>query len=328
MNRLRQPKVSVIIPFYKEKKYVIECVENCLRLDYPSFEVIVVSKVPLEIDPRVKLMVDESDSQGRKKNVGVLAATGDICAFVDDDAYPSPDWLKNAVPHFEEPEIGAVCGPGITPPGDGVLQKASGVILSSFLGAGSLRFRYVPRAQRAVDEAPGYNLLVRRALLVATGGVNESLRSGEDTLLSQKIVDAGKKIVYDPRVVVYHHRRPLLLAHLHQVTNYARHRGYFARRFPNAPFPWVSLLPLAVILALIIGVPLSFVYAVWVQYLEVVATALMAYLAISFVTGLLMGHSIKIAVLSIVGIPSTHLAYAYGLLRGLLTMQIGERPSH
>ena len=122
MNRSSQPKVSVIVPFYKEKKYVIECVENCLRLDYPSFEVIVVSKVPLEIDPRVKLMVDESDSQGRKKNVGVLAATGDICAFVDEDAYPSPDWLKNAVPHFEDSEFGAVCGPGITPPGDGVLQ--------------------------------------------------------------------------------------------------------------------------------------------------------------------------------------------------------------
>ena len=43
-------------------------------------------------------------------------AEGKYLAFIDDDAYPRKDWLKNAVKYFDSSrKIGIVGGPNLTP---------------------------------------------------------------------------------------------------------------------------------------------------------------------------------------------------------------------
>ena len=76
-------------------------------------------------------------------------------------------------------------------------------------------------------------LFVRKSVLDSIGGYRTDFWPGEDTLLCKDIVDNWKRIVYDPWVVVYHHRRPLFLPHLRQLGRYAFHRGYFCKRFPS-----------------------------------------------------------------------------------------------
>ena len=71
-----------------------------------------------------------------KRDLGVRYARGTIIAFIDDDAYPDKDWLKNAIAYFKNPKIAAVCGPGITPPNNNLRQRVSGWVWSSWLGAG------------------------------------------------------------------------------------------------------------------------------------------------------------------------------------------------
>ncbi len=68
------------------------------------------------------------------------------------------------------------------------------------------------------------------------GHVGECLRywPGEDTKLCMLLTKAeGKRIVYEPEAVVYHHRRALFWGHFRQVWNYAVHRGFFAKRYPD-----------------------------------------------------------------------------------------------
>jgi len=62
-----------------------------------------------------------------------------------------------------------------------------------------------------------------------------------------------KKIVYDPRVQVFHHRRPLFLPHLRQIARYALHRGYFARHFPSTSRRISYTLPSLFVVGLAVG---------------------------------------------------------------------------
>ena len=62
--------------------------------------------------------------------MAIKIAKGEICAFIDDDAYSSEDWLQKAVKYFENPHIVAVVGPGITPPDDSFLEKIGDTLLN------------------------------------------------------------------------------------------------------------------------------------------------------------------------------------------------------
>jgi cellulose synthase/poly-beta-1,6-N-acetylglucosamine synthase-like glycosyltransferase len=215
----RWPFVSIIIAFYKNVEHLKVCLRWCEQLNYPSYEIIVVGNSDAVVSsPRVRWLKIKEVAQGPKKDFGVANARGEIVAFVDDDAFPRGDWLRKAMKYFRDPDVGAVCGPGVEPPGEGLRKRVSGAFWDCSVGSGPARYRYVPRTISFLDgEAPGFNLLVRRSLMVAVGGIASSFRSGEDALLSQKIRDAGKRIVYAPDVVVFHHRRPLLKPFLKQI---------------------------------------------------------------------------------------------------------------
>ena len=169
-----------------------------------------------------------------KRNIGIKAAKGEVVAFIDDDAYPDARWLENAVKYFGEPTIGALGGPGVTPPGDGFWAKCGGRVYENIFVSGNYRYRYLGgRVRKDIDDYPSCNLFVRKDVLEQIGGYRTDFWPGEDTLLCEDIVcKAKKRIVYDPWTLVYHHRRPLFAAHLRQLGRYGFHRGYFVKRFP------------------------------------------------------------------------------------------------
>src|SRR5258707_61217 len=60
----------------------------------------------------VNLEIEPLPGLSRARNVGVRSTKAPLVAFIDDDALPSPDWLKSLVAVFdEEKSAGAVGGP-------------------------------------------------------------------------------------------------------------------------------------------------------------------------------------------------------------------------
>ena len=57
------------------------------------------------------------------RNEGLRAATGEIVAFIDSDAYADPDWLRYLVKTFQESDVVGVGGPNLVPPADNWLAK-------------------------------------------------------------------------------------------------------------------------------------------------------------------------------------------------------------
>ncbi len=321
------PKVSIIIPFYKNGSYLEECVKHCLALDYPCYEILVISNSAITTFPpeQVKVIVTDNIGQGHKKNIGIANASGEICAFIDDDAYPRNDWIKNVTKYFKDPNVVAVGGPGVTPPNDSLMQTAGGLIYSLPIGSGNFSGRYTAKETDNIGELPGYNLFVRKSFLKKIGGISVKYRSGEDSILSNRIVELGEKFRYADDVVVYHHRRPLFTSHLKQVSTYALHRGYFIKKHPKTSARLSYLLPSTLLVTAILFFLMGVIFPV---FMITLITLIVAYLALCFLFAFIKSKDLKLSSLVCLGIPLTHLVYAIYFIKGTLTKELGSRPSY
>ena len=233
------PLVSIVIACPRSSWMLDECLAAIREQSYEKWECIVL---PDEVE-RPKSEVEQGNVRfiptgkvrpAEKRNLGIKAAKGEIVAFIDDDAYPDNHWLEYAIKYFGDADIGAVGGPGVTPPGDRWLARLGGRVYDNWLVSGNYHYRYRAGGVRMdVEDYPSCNLFVRRDLLLKIGGYRTDFWPGEDTLLCKDIIDNWKRIIYDPWVIVYHHRRPLFGAHLRQLGRYGFHRGYFVKRYPS-----------------------------------------------------------------------------------------------
>lgn len=241
------PRVSVVIPCPTDSKMLQQCLVALEAQTYENFDVIVLPDetfTPVIASSRLTVLPTGKVRPAEKRNLGIRKTQGDIVAFIDDDAYPDAHWLEYAVKYFSDSSVGAVGGPGVTPPGDSFLSRLGGRVYDNLLVSGNYRYRYKAGGiRREVDDYPSCNLLVRRSLLEQFGGYRTDFWPGEDTLLCKDIIDSGKRIVYDPWVIVFHHRRPLYGPHLRQLGRYGFHRGYFVKRYPSNSLHFTYFVP-------------------------------------------------------------------------------------
>jgi glycosyltransferase involved in cell wall biosynthesis len=312
-------KVTILIPCKEIGLHVQECVRHCLLLDYPEYEILVLPNSPTDGELQGARVVSTGDvGPSEKRDFGASLSDGDLLAFIDDDAYPSRGWLREAVRHFEDEDVAAVGGPAVTPPHDDLFQKASGMVYSSPLGGGNLAYRYIPKEGREVDDFPSCNLIVRREIFEELGGFNTQYWPGEDTKLCFEITHKlKKKIVYDPKVLIYHHRRRLFLPHLRQVWNYALHRGYFAKRFPATSLRPGYFLPSLLVVGLLTG-PLLSAFSPAIQTIYIAGGSL-------YLGGVLLSSlqkDLRLIPLVFLGIPLTHITYGIGFMKGMVTGEL------
>ncbi len=236
--------ISIIIPLVGINDYFLESYPHLIDLDYKDYEVIVLPDDPVSEDfPCIKFIPTGKVSPAVKRDIGAQNAKGTLLFFLDDDSYPEKDWLNKAVPYFNDPLVGAIGGPAVTPSSDNFFQKVSGAVFLTRVGGG-IPERYYPIGDvKDTDDWPSVNLIVRKDIFLKIGGFNSEYWPGEDTKLCLEILKENKKILYTPDVIVWHHRRQGLFKHLKQIGSYGLHRGFFAKRYPETSFRLLYFIP-------------------------------------------------------------------------------------
>ncbi len=206
------PAISIIIPVRNRQEDLAACLDSLKKLDYPpeKTEIIVVDDASSDDSPLVsqrfpvKLIQLKTHKQvSYCRNLAAQQATGEILAFIDSDCVADPLWLKELIPVFRDPEVGAVGGMVDSYFQDRGLDryekvKSSLQVSTWFKRSGhEERFFYVPSC----------NLLIRRELFLDLGGFREGLHVGEDVDLCWRLQNHGKDLEYRPVGKVYHKHR-------------------------------------------------------------------------------------------------------------------------
>jgi GT2 family glycosyltransferase len=326
---MRPGKYSIIIPVKAYNAYCEESLGACRRL-YPEQELLFSPDEPTQVPfEGVRVIPSGKVGPAVKRDLCAARAQGEILAFLDDDAYPEAGWLEAADAAFADPSVGAVGGPAVTPLDDSVARWASGLVYESWMVGGPYAYRYRPLPARDCDDYPTCNLLVRRDVFEAIGGFDTGFWPGEDTVACLKIVhEQGKRIVYVPGALVRHHRRDMFRGHLRQINSYARHRGYFVKRFPRTSLRPAYFLPSLLLAWVLLGwlTALLGPLGAWVW-----AGSLGIYVLLAALEALRLvfkapeaRRGLHLWALVWGGIMATHLSYGWHFLMGLLTKRLGE----
>lgn len=107
MANAATPRVSVVIPHYRDLVGLDLCLKALAAQTYPAadFEIIVADnnspegeiEVARVIAGRARLVVVTEKGAGPARNGGVAVARGELLAFTDSDCVPEPEWLVEGV---------------------------------------------------------------------------------------------------------------------------------------------------------------------------------------------------------------------------------------
>jgi len=208
--------VSVVIPTHNRAAKLRNLLTAIAAIDIPKgiqFEVIVVdngskdgsSSVCAEAEKALginlsRVFIGKPGKSGAA-NAGIRISRGDIVALLDDDVYPSRDWLTTIASEFSsDPDLVLLCGRvELFNPNDfriSVRTLSSRELFSTVSDAYNLFI--------------GACLVMRRSVLTTARGFDTDFGPGacisaaEDADLIYRVALTGKRLVYSPQLLTYH----------------------------------------------------------------------------------------------------------------------------
>lgn len=214
-----RPTVSAVIAAYTRDRWddITAGIEGLRAQTCPADEMILVIDHNPDLFaeataafPDVRV-VESPNRQGcsGSRNAGIAAATGDVVAFLDDDAYPEHDWLERLIGAFDAPEVMVVGGraepvwPDRRP--DHLPPELDWLVGCTYLGQ--------PTTRTDVRNPFGCNMAIRADILAEVGGFDENAgRQGylplgaEETQFCIRMAQQRPeaRVVLEPSALVHH----------------------------------------------------------------------------------------------------------------------------
>jgi len=319
------PFVSVVLPTWREEKYIGACLQSILNQDYPPqrLEVIVVDGMSPDGTreivrrfardyPQVKLIDNPDRIQAPGLNRGILASQGTIIVRMDAHTEYSRTYIRTCVRTLQETRSDNVGGPQRLR-SRCFFQRMVACALGSRLGTGGAGYRHTGQ-DGFVDTV--FLGAFRREILKRVGLFDPGAITNEDAELNQRIINSGGKVYLSSAIECYYYPRDSFRSLAVQYYRYGRGRARTLLKHRNiislrsfAPFLFVF----GTLALLAVGV--FFQPALWA-----------ALAGLGLYGGALLIESARLAFKNeaacVVMLPlifmTTHVSHAFGVAAGLL----------
>jgi glycosyltransferase involved in cell wall biosynthesis len=210
-------RVSLVIPSFRRPDLLARCLAGVRAMERQPDELIVVRRSDDAETERLLTDVVGITSVTVKEpgvlaamNAGVVASSGGIIAFIDDDAVPRPGWLTALVCRLEDGRVGGIGGRDVVqgPAGTdlqndgpvGLVTKWGKLIGNHHLGSGP---------PRDVTVLKAVNMAFRREALALPRALRGSgAQVHFEVAVGLWARDQGWRLVYDPAILVDHYPGP------------------------------------------------------------------------------------------------------------------------
>lgn len=207
---------SVVVNTYNRIHTLEDTIKGLLCLDFPDFEIIVINGPSTDATNEmlqryanlIKIGHCPQPNLSQSRNAGIAIASGDIVAFIDDDAVPHPTWLTKLESHYRRQEVGGVGG--FTIDKSGLRWQVRKTLCDRYGAAYNVSDFFDERPLNRIGSPfypslLGTNSSFRRSTLLEIGGFDETFAYLlDETDVCLRIVDIGLEIIYEPTAIVYH----------------------------------------------------------------------------------------------------------------------------
>jgi glycosyltransferase involved in cell wall biosynthesis len=208
-------RISVVINTYNRAGSLRTTLEALRYQTYAPFEVVVVKgpctdatdAVLAEFSGAVRVGFCPEINLSKSRNIGIAMASGDVVAFIDDDAVPDPRWLTELAAGYNSEKVGGV---------GGIVYDHTGYALqyercitdrraeANFKVQTPLWVYNLPHGDWYVHLL-GTNASFRRQCLVEIGGFDEEFEYFlDETEVCNRIIDRGYYLRLLDGAPVYH----------------------------------------------------------------------------------------------------------------------------
>lgn len=214
--------LSVIVSAYSSDRYhdLTDLLNGLDEQTCSSFETVIVIDKNKELFDKinqyikikgikntVQIFNHENRGLSHSRNIGIQNSKGSVVAFIDDDAVPSPNWVKSIIETFKEDEIGAVTGE-VIPLWE---FKEMSWFPKELFWMISCSFENISSPKMEVASGFGVNMAFKKKLILDLGMFNTDLgingkkwQGGEDSDMFLRIREFGKKVVFNSETKVFH----------------------------------------------------------------------------------------------------------------------------
>ncbi len=238
---VRMQRVAVIIPAYNERDVIEDCLNSLVAQKFQDFNAYVINDLSTDNTreiiarfakdhPRIiELREYGKVGPGRARNLTAKSVDAEILAFMDADCRATPEWLEQLVATWDRhPDASSVGGPHLAPPESTEFQKS----VEHFYQLTAAQVDFFKKGageEREVDHNPLCNVSYKRNLFLELGGFREDLFPGEDIEIDLRIKRMGRKIFFNPKALVYHHRPKDIVQFRKVMRAYGRAQGKLVR---------------------------------------------------------------------------------------------------
>jgi glucosyl-dolichyl phosphate glucuronosyltransferase len=211
-----RPTVSVVICAYTEERWTLlkKSVASVEAQTSPPIEIIVcidhndellrksekyfTAERPASSMP-ITVVANKYDGRlGSARNTAVELVSGDVVAFLDDDASAAADWLERLITPYDDERVGAAGGAPLP-----VFEnKRPRWFPHEFNWVFGCAYRGLPTTRGPLAHLIGANMSARSSVLREIEGFHSD--NHDDMDMCHRIAFAKYEIIYEPSAIVHH----------------------------------------------------------------------------------------------------------------------------
>jgi glucosyl-dolichyl phosphate glucuronosyltransferase len=176
---------------------IIVCVDHNEQLFRKSQQYFGISRATVAV-PLIVVANKYEGRLGSARNTAAEFASGEVLAFLDDDAVAAPDWLEKLIAPYHDKAVGAVGGAPLP------LFEVSrpNWFPYEFDWVFGCAYRGLPLSRAPLTHLIGANMSVRRSALQEICGFHSD--NHDDMDMCHRIAFAKYMVIYEPLAVVHH----------------------------------------------------------------------------------------------------------------------------
>ena len=226
------PRMSVVVCSFNGEATIRDTLDGLASIDYPDYEVIVIDDgstdrtAEIAAEYEVRLISTENRGLSNARNTGWQHASGEVIAYIDDDAYPDQHWLKYLAYTYLTTNFVAVGGQSPAPAGDGFIADC----VANAPG----RPVHVLVSDVDAEHIPGCNMSFKRSALEELGGFDSVFRTaGDDVDMCWRVLERGWRVGYQAAAINWHHCRDSIKVYMKQQKGYGKAEALLERKWPE-----------------------------------------------------------------------------------------------